>query len=246
MELVVTPAHHAAFYQRALQSIPSGNGAPRVLISGAADYSMLAHVLAIYRERGVEPAVTVVDRCDTALYLNRWYAEHASAAVECSRSDILEYTASAPFDAVCTHSFLGQFVPDERIRLLTKWRQLLRPGGAVITANKVRATAGAEPAGFSPGQAQSFRAAVLHKAAALRAIWQADPAEIVLEAEVYMNELRPWPVRSREEIRQLFEACGLKVVELSDATHAPAAGRQTGASASPGSGDGVQIIATRL
>ena len=44
------------FYRRAFQSVAGGNGAPRVLVSGAADYSMLAHVLALFRERGVEPA----------------------------------------------------------------------------------------------------------------------------------------------------------------------------------------------
>lgn len=246
MGLAATPEQHADFYRRGFQSLTGGSVAPRVLVSGAADYSMLAHVLAIYRERGLEPAVTVVDTCDTPLFLNRWYAEREAASVECSRCDILEYAAGAPFDAICTHSFLVQFSPEQRIRLLTKWRQLLRPGGAVITVTRVRATAGTERVGFSPEQARSFRATVLGKAESMRALLQVDPAEMAREAEIYMNGQRPWPVRSREEIQQLFEGCGFSVDELSDAPHPAATGQQPDGPAVPGSGERVQIIATRL
>ena len=246
MGLAATPEQHAEFYRRAFQSVTGDRGAPRVLVSGAADYSMLAHVLALYRERGLEPAVTVVDACDTALFLNRWYAERVSASVACTRCDILEYTDSAPFDAVCTHSFLVQFSPEQRVRLLAKWRQLLRPGGAVITVTRVRATAGTERVGFSPEQAQAFRATVLHKAEAMRDSLQVDTAELAQAAEIYMNGQRPWPVRTREEVQQLFETCGFRVDELSDAPVTTAAGQQPDGPAVPGSGVRVQVIATRL
>lgn len=244
MGLAVTPAHHADFYRRAFQPV-TGAGTPRVLVSGTTDYSMLAHVLAIYRERGIEPAVTVVDACATPLALNRWYAKRVAASVECSRSEILDYAAETPFDAVCADCFLVQFSPDQRIRLLTKWRQLLRPGGTVITVTRVRATAGAGRVGFSPEQAQAFRATVLGKAASLPALPHADPAEMAHAADIYTNRLRTWPIRSREEIRQLFEACGFSVDEMSDVPPGAATGRQPDGPAVPGSGERVQIIATR-
>lgn len=246
MGLASTPEHHADFYHRAFESVTGGSGAPRVLVSGAADYSMLAHVLALYRERGLEPAVTVVDRCDTALFLNRWYAERESASVECSRCDILEYAAGAPFDAVCTHSFLVQFPPEQRIRLLAKWRQLLRPGGAVITVTRLRATAGPERVGFSPEQAQSFLATVLRKAESMQDLLQVDPAQMAQAAEIFISGQRPWPVHSREEVRQLFEASGFRVDELSDAPPAAATGQQPDGPAVAGSGERVQVMATRL
>ena len=246
MGLASTPSHHADFYRRAFESVTGGDGAPRVLVSGAAADSMLAQVLAICRARGIEPAVTVVDACETPLALNRWYAARAAAGIECSRCDILEYAAGAPFDAVCTHSFLVQFSPAERIRLLAKWWQLLRPGGAVITVTRVRATAGAQRVGFSPEQAQAFRATVLGKAEAMRATLQVEPGELAHAAEIYMNGQRPWPVRSHAEIRQLFENCGFRVDELSDAPGAAAAAQQPEGPAVPGSGERAQIIAVRL
>ena len=246
MGLAATPEHHAEFYRRAFRAVAGGKGAPRVLVSGAADYSMLAHVLASFRERGVEPDVTVVDACDTPLHLSRWYAERESASVACSRADILEYDADAPFDAVCSHSFLVQFSPDERIRLLEKWRQLLRPGGAVITVTRVRPMAGSERARFSPEQAQSFRATVLRQAEAMRALLQVDPNELAQEAELYISGQRPWPVHSREEIQHSFEAGGFRIDELSDAPPAGPSGQQQDGPAVAGSGERVQIIATRL
>ena len=246
MELAITPARQADFYRRALQSVTAGSNAPRVLVSGTTDYSMLAHVLASYRERGLEPVVTVIDKCDTAVFLNRWYAERECANVSCGRADILDYASDAPFDAVCTDSFLGQFSPDERFRLLEKWRQLLRPGGTVITVTRVRATASTAQIGFSPEQAQAFRAAVLRKAASMPAHLHADPAEIAQSADIYVDRQRTWPVRSREEVRELFEGCGFRLDELSDAPDADADQAQQNDPVSPGSGGQVRIIATRL
>ena len=245
MGLAATPEPHAHFYSRALQSVAGASGAPRVLVSGAADYSMLAHVLASYRECGIEPAVTVVDACDTPLFLNRWYAERVAARIVCNRCDILDYTDAAPFDAVCTHSFLVQFPPEARMRLLARWRQLLRPGGAVITVTRVRTAAGVERVGFSAEQAQAFYATVRDQAQAMRATLQVDPVEIARAAEIYMKGQRPWPVRSRAEIRELFETCGYSVDELSDAPSAAVAVQPPDGPAVAGSGERVQIIATR-
>ena len=246
MDLAVTPADQADFYHRALQSVTGRGGMLRVLISGTTDYSMLAHVLAIYRERGLEPVVTVVDICDTSLFLNRWYAERASASVECTRSDILEYDCVTPFDALCTDSFLGQFSPDARVSLLEKWRRLLRPGARVITVTRIRATTDTAPVGFSPVQAQALRAIVARKAAAMPARLQADPAEIMRAADLYLSRQQSWPVRSREEVRKLFERCGFRVDELSDTVRCADAQRQPKDPASPGEGEQVRIIATRL
>lgn len=43
-----------------------------MLISGTADYSMLAHLLQAYRNVEAAVHVTVLDRCETPLYLCRW------------------------------------------------------------------------------------------------------------------------------------------------------------------------------
>src|ERR1700754_3275813 len=50
--LNTTPEHHAAFFCDALDRLPAGSS-PRVLISGSADYSMLAQLLPGFHERGM-------------------------------------------------------------------------------------------------------------------------------------------------------------------------------------------------
>src|SRR6185503_8404923 len=84
----------------------TGTGALRVLLSGTADYALLALVARGLCKRGVVPAVTAIDLCGTPLALNRWYAERAAVRLETVHTDILHYRAAQPFDAVCTDNFL--------------------------------------------------------------------------------------------------------------------------------------------
>lgn len=243
--LASAPEHHAEFYRRALLALAAANAPPRVLVSGAADYSMLAHVLAIYRERGLEPLVHVTDRCETALHLNRWYAERVASRIECSRSDALDYGAAQDFDVICTHSFLVQFPPADRVRLVRKWRELLRPGGAVVTVTRIRATAPHEPVGFSTDEARAFAASVRARAEELNTRLQFEPEELERAAARYLRGQRPWPIRSAAEVRDLFERNGFRVDELSSAPRAAGAREQPSGPALPGSGERIQIVATR-
>ena len=80
----------------------------------------------------------------------------------------------------------------------------------------------------------------------MRASLQVDPSELAQEAELYIIGQRPWPVRTREEIQHLFEACGFRIDELSDAPPTAPTGQQQDGPAVAGSGERVQIIATRL
>jgi len=69
--LLSGPAWHAQFYVRALRELEERTDEPRVLISGCADYSMFAHVLAAYDDH-TSLACTAVDLCDTPLLMSRW------------------------------------------------------------------------------------------------------------------------------------------------------------------------------
>lgn len=246
MRLASTPELHADFYRQALVSAAGGTHAPRVLVAGAADYSMLAHVLAAFRGSGIEPRVTVSDVCETPLELNRWYAQRTGSTIDTRCCDMLRYPGEALFDIVCTDSFLGRFPPAERPVLVGTWQRLLRPGGHVVTVKRIRAGSGAEPMGFTFEQARAFSEKVLHAAESLRDSLQMDPVALVRDAERYARLNSTWPVRSREEIRGLFEACGFRMVSLSGAGgHAGSRVDSSGPGAL-GSKDYVRIVAIRL
>ena len=249
MGLNTTPEHQADFFRRAFDAVSSGDGsghAPRVLVSGAADYSMLAHVLAAFHVRGLKPDVTVIDRCDTPLFLNRWYAERASAGIETRRCDILDYANSLPFDAVCTHSFLGLFAPDRRIELLAKWRELLRPGGLAITVMRVRDADPAKRIGFTAAEAQSFCAAVLRAAQDMRASLQVDPLDLARQAAIYASRQAVWPVGSSESMRKLFLDAGFSVDHLAVTRVAGGRASEVQGPTTPGAAEYAQIVARRL
>src|SRR6185369_1501384 len=112
----------------------------------------------------IRPEITIVDQCETPLMLNRWYAERAALAITTTRSNLLQYATSTPFDLICTHSLLSELPPARRPALLANWRTLLRPGGCVVTVNRLRPDGGSMPIGFTPDQAAAFVAAVRAKA----------------------------------------------------------------------------------
>jgi SAM-dependent methyltransferase len=211
LELAADPGRHAQFYGGALAG---AKGASRVLISGAADYSMLAHAVAAFRARDVEPHITVIDTCETPLELNRWYAEHVGCRIETHRGSVLDYAPPASFDVVCTHSFFGQFPGSDRPRLLEAWRRLLHPGGRVVTAHPLRPGGADEPNRFSPEQARAFRAAVEVRAAELAGLLQSSVDNVMRQAERYLDTRYGYPVRSVEELRALFEGAGFALEHL--------------------------------
>ncbi len=112
-------------------------GARRVLVSGTADAGMLARLAACLPE-APDLDITVLDCCATPLALCRQYAALSGFGIRTVQADILDYRDADGFDLVCTHSFLTFFDADARRVLVRRWFELLRPGGTVLTAQRVR------------------------------------------------------------------------------------------------------------
>lgn len=237
--LVGSIEYHTDFYKQSLASVKITGRKPRVLISGAADYGLLARVIWAFRTRGIEPDITVIDLCETPLQVNRWYAARVDCQIATFACDILVHAPDAPFDAICADSFFGRFPPARRGALIGKWRELLRPGGSVIAVNRIRAPeTGAhgqatadEPIRFSPAQALAFSDKVRRAAQRLFDTLESTPAgkgvpaghsrepiapqvdaEMLVQlAETYANRHLSWPVTSLGEIVALFESGGFRL-----------------------------------
>ena len=244
--LASTPRLHVSFFSDALLRLAGGKEPPRVLISGAADYSMLALVLGACEARGIRPDVTVLDQCETPLMLNRWLADRAGIAITTRLRDILEYSETRAYDVICTHSFLSEFPRGRWPRLLEQWRQLLRPGGAAVTINRVRPDAGPAPVQFTPGQAAALRAAVLEKAPTLPATAAPESAQLAGAAGIYAEKRRTWPVQSRGQLVSLFESAGFRIDGLFIGEVAGGAPSGPGGPTTPAGADYARIVAIRL
>jgi SAM-dependent methyltransferase len=235
--LVTEPALHADFLREALAGVPGER--PRVLVSGAADHALLAQLLLALGAR--RPAVTVLDICETPLLLNRWFAQRTGLAIGTHCCDILDYDEAGAFDAVCTHAFLGNFDAAGRATLMRKWQALLRPGGKVITVNRLRPGQPPQWVAFSVDQVWAYRARVevAAKAHGLQV------AGLGRAAETYAGRQAIFPLGTAGELRALAEQAGFDIEHLSVAPLASAAQHEVNAPTVPGSDDYARLIAVR-
>jgi hypothetical protein len=243
--IVTAPTVHARALLGALRELAGGGAHPRVLVSGAADYSLLAHAIHAYRAERAQIQAAVVDLCETPCYLSRWYGERVGATVATRCSDILEHRAETPYDVVYTHGFLGNFDAATRPTLLERWRDLLRPGGRVVTVQRIRPDHDGDFVAFSTEQATAFRDAVLERATALASRLDQTPEALAALALAYARRVRAHPVRSAGELRQAFEAHGFALARFERVVTPPAPGPQAGGPALPAGAEHVAIVAVR-
>jgi hypothetical protein len=130
--------------------------------------------------------------------------------------------------------------------LIAKWQDLLRPGGKVVTVNRLRPSAPEDEARFTSEQARSFRDAALRKAQGLREVLAVDPKEVAGWVEVYTERFCSYPVRSREEIVDLFTSGGFVIDCFDTADLDGGAGCRPSGPTAVGRADYAQIIASRL
>jgi SAM-dependent methyltransferase len=252
--LITTPDDQGAFYDAAFGAAAAKvaaqvaadapSRAPRVLVSGAADYGMLAEVLPAFRRRGIEPEITVSDLCETPLMLNRWYAERQGARIATVRSDAIDFRDERPYDVICTHSFLGQFTPERRPKLIGNWRRLLRPGGVVVTVNRIRPPTDDTSQRFSGGHAERFRDLVLRAAKDAGGLGL-EPDALARDAETYASHSGWHPVRSQEEVTALFERGGLRLERFELAPVKRDSGRDLRGPTLPGGAQYASLVAVR-
>ncbi|MEQ8356867.1 MAG: class I SAM-dependent methyltransferase [Kiloniellaceae bacterium] len=240
-----SPALHAAFYRDGLAPLAARDAAARVLVSGAADFAMLEVAHGAFGGAAKAPRFTVTDRCATPLALSRWYAEQAGFDIEARAADIFSFSDDAGFDAIVTHSFLGNFPPHLRPRLLAGWRGLLRPGGRLLTVNRIRGGAAPAETVFSTAEADAFVARLTGDLERHRQWLKHPVAEIAAMARAYLNEKKSYPVRTREELAALFDDAGFELEVFAELeTGDPGASRPAGPTL-PGGATYMKIVARR-
>ncbi len=204
-DLVSTPTWHKTFYAESFADLRHLNES-RVLISGTADYSMLAHVLWYGWDGASQFRPVVLDLCDTPLLLCRWYAQQLSAQITAVSTSIFDYE-DEPFDLITTDAFLTRFEDKERQYVLRKWHGLLRPGGRVVTTVRLRKSR-FEPTAESVAE---FKSQALDSATRWRDFLDERPEDIANMAEEYASRMASSPIANPAALIRLFESNGFAV-----------------------------------
>ena len=212
LDIITSIRTNTAFLHATLQRLAPTH--PRVLISGSADYGMLAHVREAYGPRPLD--VTILDRCATAVAINQWYADRYGMTLTPVCGDALAVESGRPFDLVCTHNFLGRFDDEARQRLVNRWHAVLRPGGVVVTTQRVRPGERARKASYSDAEARALADQVVAAATVYEGALGATLAELADATYQYARRKGSYVIESPAQIVGPFKRAGFEV-SLTDA-----------------------------
>jgi SAM-dependent methyltransferase len=180
----------------------------RILISGCADYSAYAHVLAGCAGLSLQPRVTALDLCATPLILSRWYARRHGGDLAAVCSDILDHRHPGGYELILTSSFLGYFPPARRAELFSRYAALLAPGGRLIFTTRLRPGAEDQLVPFGPDQKEALVRTVVDSLTELSGLGL-DRREAAQLAAAYADLCASYPVNGEASLRRLAEAAGL-------------------------------------
>jgi hypothetical protein len=134
LDMVAVPGWHDAFYMEALSGVLKKKPNAEVLISAAADFGMLNTLHLAIEAAGAKPNIVVYDICETPLKSCQWYANrHGFPIKTCCENLITGDVPEAPFDLIVTDEFLTVLKAEYKPFITKRWKELLKPGGAVVT-----------------------------------------------------------------------------------------------------------------
>jgi SAM-dependent methyltransferase len=200
------------FFLRQFATLASTGRHPRVLVSATADYSMVAHVAHAYGAARQPVHVTVADRCGTSLFLNRWYAERHALSLETVQGDLRALETDRAFDIVCTHSVLGRFGAEARAQLVRRWHAVLRPGGVVITTQRIRPADTTLRSRYSDAEARALATSVAAAARASALPLGVEAAALEEAVFAYARQKGGYVIGSTRSVTDLFEETGFEVL----------------------------------
>ncbi|HEX8620176.1 MAG TPA: hypothetical protein VF911_21530 [Thermoanaerobaculia bacterium] len=215
LNMVSTPTWHGTFYVDAVEAALNER-AGKILISGAADYSTLAHVVWGRDKTNCADAcaIEVLDLCETPLLLCRWYAKYVDTTVATVKADIVKLDAGDTYILIVTDAFLTRFDATQRRDVVKAWHRLLRSGGRVITTIRLEPDLRAHFAIASIDQADDFRARARRSSERWQEFLPIVPADLAYEAQRYAERMKSFSMHTAAEVEQLFTDAGFASVVI--------------------------------
>lgn len=136
IDKVSSPQWHTDFYRKAFNKIQKDD--IKVLISGTADYSLLALIYTFAIENDKKVDIYVLDTCKTPLKICEWFAEKHNFTIKVINSSIMNLEEKQlNFDLICTDAFLTRFKSEDAKKIIKIWYNCLNDNGIVATTVRV-------------------------------------------------------------------------------------------------------------
>ena len=129
-------------------------GLRNVLIAGAADSALLAHVARSGARHEIK--IVVLDICDTPLELSRRFATQWALPVETMKQDLFNLDLAHRFDVVLMHGTLNFIAADGHAQVLRRLHRAMRPGGRLLLLFNTSRPPAADPAVESRAEYADF------------------------------------------------------------------------------------------
>lgn len=202
---------HAVFFLEAFRPLARSGALRSALVSASSDYMLPSLIMDACQQEGSDVDITVVDVCETPLWINQWYAARRGHAVETIRSNILDFEPTRSSDLLCTHHLLNFIAPDQRPALFRRWRGALRRGGRLVFVNSIRPSETVakvtEYAEVEPGKLAQAIAETEE-----RLLMRFPPHEEMLRAMIErVGRKKFYPVQSPDEIADQLIAAGFSI-----------------------------------
>lgn len=205
LNMVAVPPWYE-FYQEALSNVLRERPKAEVLISAAADYGMLATLHDAIRATGAVPHIMVYDICQTPLRSCQWYAERHGLSIECVCANLLTCDIPpASFDLIVTDEFLTVIKASDKPLIVKRWRELLKPGGTLVTTAMI---GGPTTADLRQGYAERARRLLDDHAPSFPHHMNGRRDELLQRLHLFASHHTRHMLSDEEEIRRLFDGFG--------------------------------------
>ncbi len=136
---VSSPEWHSTFYKKCFNDVFNYKKNPKVLISGTADYSLLAYVYNSSIEKKNDAEIFVLDTCLTPLKMCQWFSKKMGFNIKILNMSIFDLDQlNQKFDLICSDAFLTRFDSEGAKRVISCWKKVLYEEGAVVTTIRIR------------------------------------------------------------------------------------------------------------
>ena len=215
LDMVSTPSWHHDFYTKQLHEALSltSASAPKALITGTADYSVLAYLINSSKQIGIDCEINVLDLCATPLFACKWYAKKSNVSINTYEQNIFEFSElhEKSMDIVVTDAFLTRFTANETQNILDVWSRVLKPGGRLITT--VRMHGKTLPARSEEEAVRDFKERAIQRFERWEQYLNIGADKVGELSEIYARKMVSNKLGDEDKLLESIKASGFDIVQ---------------------------------